>query len=178
MRQLTRTASAEPAVRRGAPGSLAGRIFVAALVTGLAAAAFVAEGGHGHSSAARLSAASTALKPAPPKPAPPKSAPPKPATITARGSVTCRSGSAVVGVWLVGLNGGSGWATWTASAAAPQVATFSRSIPAGDWSVHVGCGRSPASWLRASYSGYVSGTPRSFSCDDIPGQEQFGECSA
>jgi hypothetical protein len=178
MRQLTRTTPAEPAARRGAPGALAGRILAAALVTGLAAAAFVAESGHGDGSAARLSAASTALKPAPPKPAPSNSAPPQPVTITARGRVTCRSGSAVVGVWLVGLNGGSGWATWTASATAPQVATFSRSIPAGDWSVHVGCGRSPASWLRASYSGYVSGTAHSFTCDDILGQEQFGECSS
>jgi hypothetical protein len=243
--------------RRGTPGSAASRIVVAALVVGVAAIAVVAESGHGHSSAARLSSASAALRsgrsasgtrqapaaaysapavfapvlgpspapgparparprrgrpatgapaaaggtapapgrpaappalapkqkaaPLPKKPAPkpkPRPAPPQATTITARGSVTCLSGSAVEGVWLVGLNGGSGWATWTASATSPQFATFSRSIPAGRWSVHVGCGGSPASWKEAIYSGWVSGTPHSFTCDDIPGQGQFGECSA
>jgi hypothetical protein len=204
MRTPSRTPSAEPAsaaaataARRGSPGPAAGRIVVAALVTGLAATAVVAESGRGHSPVARLSAASAALRPGRSGPqtrqapaaaySPPavlaavlstRTALPKPTTITARGSVTCLSGRAVEGVWLVGLHGGSGWATWRASAAAPQFATFSRPIPAGRWSVHVGCGGSPLSWKAAIYSGWVSGTPRSFGCDDVPGLGQFGECSA
>jgi hypothetical protein len=183
--------------RRGTPGPVAGRIAVAALAAGAAALAIVAGGSHGHGPATRLSAASAQLRsggsgsatrqaaagsyPGPGAPAAVLStplAPPQATTITARGSITCQSGRAVTGVWLVGLNGGSGWATWTARATSPQFAAFSRSIPAGGWSVHVGCGGSPASWEEAIYSGWVSGTSHDFTCADIPGRGQYGRCSA
>jgi hypothetical protein len=120
--------------------------------------------------------------PAPAAPAAPvqhKSAPPRPApaTITATGHVTCLSGAAVEGVWVVGRNGGSGWATWQASAQTASYASFSRQVSRGDWEVHVGCGGSPATWKVATYSGWVSATA-SFTCDDIAGQGQYGQCSA
>ena len=107
--------------------------------------------------------------------APARQAPP-PATIVATGHVTCLSGSAVVGVWMVGLAGGSGWAAWTSSARSPEFASFNHRISNGTWAVHVGCGGSPASWHVATYSGLVSGTPHDFTCDDIQGQAQYGEC--
>jgi hypothetical protein len=101
---------------------------------------------------------------------------PPPATIDARGSVTCLSGAPVEGVWVVGRAGGSGWATWSASASAKEFASFGRKISNGAWEVHVGCGGSPQTWRAASYSGWVSGTSHSFTCDDISGQGRSGEC--
>jgi hypothetical protein len=113
---------------------------------------------------------------APRQPGQHKTAPPAPATITATGHVTCLSGAAVEGVWVVGRSGGSGWATWQASAQTASFASFSRQISNGDWEVHVGCGGSPSTWKVATYSGWVSGTS-GFTCDDISGQGQYGQCS-
>jgi hypothetical protein len=101
---------------------------------------------------------------------------PPPATIDATGSVTCLSGAPVEGIWVVGRAGGSGWATWSASASAKQFASFGRKISNGAWEVHVGCGGSPQTWRAATYSGWVSGTSHSFTCDDISGQGRSGEC--
>jgi hypothetical protein len=105
-----------------------------------------------------------------------KAAPPPPAIITVSGHVTCLSGNAVEGVWVVGLHGGSGWAPWISSAAHPSYASFKKSISNGAWEVHVGCGGSPPNWKVATYSGWATGTPHDFTCDDIPGQGRYGEC--
>jgi hypothetical protein len=112
-----------------------------------------------------------AARPAAAHPAPP------PAKIAASGQVTCLSGNAVEGVWVVGQGGGTGWAAWSPSGS-QSVATFSRTIPTSAWEVHVGCGGSPQSWQVATYSGWMTGTSQSITCDDISGQGQFGECLA
>jgi hypothetical protein len=110
-----------------------------------------------------------------PPPATTTKAPP-PATITVSGHVTCLSGKAVEGVWVVGAQGGSGWAPWTSSAARPSYASFHKDIANGAWEVHVGCGGSPASWQVATYSSQVTGAVHDFTCQDTPGQPRYGQC--
>jgi hypothetical protein len=117
-----------------------------------------------------------APKPARPAPKAVHPAPP-PAKIAASGQVTCLSGNAVEGVWVVGQGGGTGWAAWSPSGS-QSVATFSRTIPNSAWEVHVGCGGSPQSWQVATSSGWITGTSQGITCDDISGQGQFGECFA
>jgi hypothetical protein len=103
--------------------------------------------------------------------------PAPPPTIVASGEVTCQSGSAVEGVWVVSQDGqGTGWAQW--SAAGSSSASFSRTIDNNSWQVHVGCGGSPQSWKVSTFSSSFSGTPQDITCDDISGQSQFGECWA
>jgi hypothetical protein len=118
----------------------------------------------------------TKAKPPPVQQPPAAPPPPPPATINAAGHLTCLSGKAMVGVWVVGQAGGSGWAAWTSTAATPSYASFHRTINNGPWQVHVGCGGTPDSWKVATYSGWVTAVSPSFTCDDIPGHARYGEC--
>jgi hypothetical protein len=92
------------------------------------------------------------------------------------GKVMCISGDGVVGVWIDAKNGGSGWAKWIPTNGFPQQASFSFTLPKGGiYSVHVGCGGSPAKWRSDNRSSY--GLVRDFWCYDLKGQARYGTCS-
>jgi hypothetical protein len=98
------------------------------------------------------------------------------ATITPSGHVQCRSGNAVVGVWVEVKNGTSGWANWRAEANPARASFTYASIKTGPWQVHVGCGGSPQSWAVATYSIWTSTASASFTCDDVFGDSRYGQC--
>jgi hypothetical protein len=113
---------------------------------------------------------------------PPTKAPAKPPVTAApvthqiSGYVQCAT-MAVEGVWIAAVNGGSGWATWTALSS-PSTASYSYTLPdGGSYAVHAGCGGSPADWATTPDSDVVSGTVNDFFCHDVAGQPSFGFCS-
>lgn len=83
-------------------------------------------------------------------------APPHQATTVASTQATIITGvvecspdltKAVIGVWIVASNGGSGWAHYQLLPGHPNIALFDRTLPkGGSYVVHVGCGGTPAHW--------------------------------
>ena len=93
------------------------------------------------------------------------------------GSIQCQS-SSVEGVWVQAANGGSGWAPWISSAARPDYATYSYTLPhGGEYSLHIGCGGTTSSWKVATYSGYYGGTVNNFYCYDESGSSLYTYCA-
>ena len=93
------------------------------------------------------------------------------------GSIQCQSKS-VEGVWIQAANNGSGWAPWVSSAANPQFATYSYTLPyGGEYSVHVGCGGTTSSWAVAEYSSFYGGTVNSFYCYDESSSTLYTYCA-
>ena len=93
------------------------------------------------------------------------------------GSIQCES-SSVEGVWIQSANGGSGWAPWVSSAARSDYATYSYTLPeGGEYSVHVGCGGTTASWKVAEYSNFYGGTVNDFYCYDESGSSLYTYCA-
>jgi hypothetical protein len=85
------------------------------------------------------------------------------------GVVTCINGG-VVGVWIQGETSTSGWASWTM----PQIAgglskaAFSYTLNRGGrYQVHVGCGGNSKNWGVDAKSVYVTGSGKSFNCNNI-----------
>ena len=94
------------------------------------------------------------------------------APVTITGYVKCLPDATkrVVGVYVEGATGGSGWAGWHALPGQPNVAWFSRTLPNGSsYTVHVGCGGTPQHWELAitSLTG-VQGSGHTFTCYDAP----------
>ena len=93
------------------------------------------------------------------------------------GSIQCQSTS-VEGVWVQSANGGSGWAPWVSSAANPDHATYSYTLPkGGEYSLHVGCGGTTSTWKVAAYSDFYGGTVNDFYCYDESGSTLYTYCS-
>jgi hypothetical protein len=81
----------------------------------------------------------------------------------------------VEGVW-VATSKGSGYSPWTGQGDG-ATASFKYTLPLHEsYSLHVGCGGSPSSWQVATYSVTVSTAVNNFSCDDVPGQADYGTC--
>jgi hypothetical protein len=80
------------------------------------------------------------------------------------GQITCVDGLGVEGVWIVASNGGSGWASWWAPGMG--YANFSYTLPyGGAWTVHVGCGGTPAHWeYPTNGNSTTTSSYRSWSC--------------
>jgi hypothetical protein len=93
------------------------------------------------------------------------------------GSIQCQSTS-VEGVWVQSANGGSGWAPWVSSAANPDHATYSYTLPhGGEYSLHVGCGGTTSSWKVAEYSNFYGGTVNDFYCYDESSSSLYTYCA-
>jgi serine/threonine protein kinase len=100
---------------------------------------------------------------------------PKSTPMKISGSVSCISGNAVVGVY-VDASKGSGFSPWQGQGSG-ATATFQYTLPLKEsYSLHVGCGGSPSKWEVADYSVTVSTAVNNFSCDDVPGQSDYGTC--
>lgn len=86
----------------------------------------------------------------------------------------------VVGVWIVGSNGGSGWAHFQLLPGHPNIAVFDRTLPkGGSYVVHVGCGGTPAHWELALGSVTpVSDSGYHFTCYDSTADQNpyLGQC--
>src|SRR5712691_3066536 len=110
----------------------------------------------------------------------PSSAPSPPASpsfgpFNISGSVSCASGNAVVGVW-VAARKGAGFSGWHGRGNG-ATATFRYRLPRKEtYSLHVGCGGSTSSWQVATYSVTVTTAVNNFTCDDVPGQPNYGTC--
>lgn len=99
--------------------------------------------------------------------------------ITVIGTVSCRSGAPVTGVWV-------GWIeaiNWGAFAESPtqgprpgewEFVAHTPVVPT--WTVHVGCGGTPAVWAVRTQSGPFAANPIRLVCDDSPGQLGPGRC--
>ena len=96
--------------------------------------------------------------------------------IKVSGSIQCQSKN-VEGVWIQAAGGGSGWAPWVSSAAHATYATYSYTLPhGGDYSVHIGCGGTTASWAVATYSSFYGGTVNDFYCYDESSSSEYSVC--
>ena len=99
------------------------------------------------------------------------------AATSVSGSIQCQSTS-VEGVWVQSANGGSGWAPWVSSAANPDHATYSYTLPhGGEYSLHVGCGGTTSSWKVAEYSNFYGGTVNDFYCYDESSSSLYTYCA-
>ena len=70
------------------------------------------------------------------------------------------------------------WAPWVSSAANPDHATYSYTLPhGGEYSLHVGCGGTTSSWKVAEYSNFHGGTVNDFSCYDESSSSLYTYCA-
>lgn len=98
---------------------------------------------------------------------------------TVSGQVRCASGARVVGIYLDSGTPHSGFASFHPGDVA-SVASYAYSVPKGrEYSVHVGCGGTPAAWATDDRSDGVSGRTYSFVCDDqlaLARHSHYGTC--
>jgi hypothetical protein len=89
------------------------------------------------------------------------------------GEVHCESGAKVVGVWVQADNSDdSHFAAWKPIFNQESSADWSTTIPGGEkYSLHVGCGGTPASWGAEIRTDTVTGSGSAFNCNDLPNQE-------
>jgi hypothetical protein len=91
------------------------------------------------------------------------------------GSVSCTSGNAVVGVWVVARKG-AGFSPWKGYGN-KSAAAFWYTLPQKEsYSLHVGCGGTSSSWQVATHSVTVTTAVNIFTCDDVPGQANYRTC--
>lgn len=84
------------------------------------------------------------------------------------GSVSCVTGRAVEGIWVVANSGGSNWARMNVAGGTSSAVSWSYTLPnGGSYSLHVGCGGSPSSWASTSTSGNYSGGSGGMLCYDL-----------
>jgi hypothetical protein len=85
------------------------------------------------------------------------------------------SGNSVEGVW-VQASDGAGWAPWQGLGNG-STSNWWYTLPENEaYSLHVGCGGTPASWAVAVYTPTVTGSQNSFNCYDVAGQANYGTC--
>jgi hypothetical protein len=90
------------------------------------------------------------------------------------GTVTCGSGATVVGVWVEGFRGGSGFAALTGTG---PVARFAYHLPdGGPYQVRVGCGGTPGDWRATDVSAYLDDDGRALHCEDAREPGRDGAC--
>ncbi|MBS2540248.1 hypothetical protein KGQ20_46680, partial [Catenulispora sp. NF23] len=95
----------------------------------------------------------------------------------AGGTVTCVSGNAVEGVW-VQADQGSGFAAWQPTVSNGSTARYSLSLPLYEnYSLHVGCGGTPANWGWTVTTQDVGGNSNNFLCYDVQGEQSTGYCT-
>lgn len=81
------------------------------------------------------------------------------AELKVSGSVACRGGNAIVGVWVESTRGGSRWASMKRRSNASWIADYSARVTTSTPTsirLHVGCGGTPSKWLSNNRSGYFS----------------------
>ncbi|MEU4173435.1 chitinase [Streptomyces sp. NPDC026665] len=94
------------------------------------------------------------------------------------GLVHCESGRPIVGVWVQAAHssdshfaawrgiGDGAWADWWTD------------LPSNEsYSLHVGCGGTPASWASENKTGVYTGPSNSFTCNDVEGDRNRGKCT-
>jgi hypothetical protein len=83
------------------------------------------------------------------------------------GTVTCRSGDSVVGVWIqTRLGSDSGWADTVPIS--PDSARYEYVLSEGVYALHVGCGGTDKHWASDNRSAFVDGAKHDFVCIDRP----------
>jgi hypothetical protein len=94
------------------------------------------------------------------------------------GQVSCRSGGPVVGVWVQTTRSADArFADWK-PVGSRSTANWSTSLPRNEsYSLHVGCGGTPAKWSTSDTTGVFSGASNSFSCDDVAGDRNYLTCA-
>lgn len=91
-----------------------------------------------------------------------------------RGTVTCASGSEIVGVWIEAEAGGSGFAQRSNGGGGRSDFEFTLAS-GGRYRIEVGCGGTEQQWATNSQSPFVDGSQHSFVCDDSAANEQTTE---
>lgn len=92
--------------------------------------------------------------------------------------VSCRSGNAVVGVWVAQDTNAGLFATRDPQAARPPAADYRARIRAGvGYELHVGCGGTPSHWLVSANSGTTTAVSFTVQCQDIAGAPEYKTCS-
>jgi hypothetical protein len=91
------------------------------------------------------------------------------------GTATCASGAPVVGVWIEGFSGGSGFATLTGTDG--PATRFAYHLPdGGQYQVRVGCGGTPGDWHATDVSSYSDDGFRALVCEDSREAGRDGTC--
>lgn len=103
-------------------------------------------------------------------------APAKQETLSIRAS--CRSGNAVVGVWVAEDTNAGLFATRDPQAERPPAAAYSARIPAGvAYALHIGCGGTAGRWQVSANSGTTTAISLTVRCQDIAGVPAYKTCS-
>ncbi|WP_265566995.1 chitinase [Streptomyces hygroscopicus] len=95
------------------------------------------------------------------------------------GQVRCESGHPIVGVWVqTSHSADSRFAAWRGIGDG-STADWWTDMPENEsYSLHIGCGGTPASWATENKTGTNSGTSNSFDCVDIAGDPRYETCTA
>ena len=81
-----------------------------------------------------------------------------------------------MGVW-VAASSGSGFADWRPVDNGANTDYWYFLPEAEKYSLHVGCGRTPADWGMSASTPVVSGHHNSFNCYDVRGAKSYGTCT-
>ncbi|MEV0186739.1 chitinase [Streptomyces sp. NPDC050625] len=95
------------------------------------------------------------------------------------GQVRCESGQPIVGVWVqTSRSADSRFAAWRGIKDGSK-ADWWTDIPKNErYSLHVGCGGTPASWATENMTGTYAVPNKSFDCVDIAGDPRYETCTA
>ncbi|WP_260609403.1 chitinase [Streptomyces sp. WAC 01325] len=94
------------------------------------------------------------------------------------GLVHCESGRPIVGVWVEAANASdSHFAAWRGIGDGAYADWWTDLPSDQSYSLHIGCGGTPASWASENKTAAYSGTSSSFSCNDIEGAPNRGKCT-
>ncbi|MFF2519820.1 chitinase [Streptomyces sp. NPDC058086] len=113
------------------------------------------------------------------KPSSQPSSQPSVTPIRIAGQVRCESGNPIVGVWVqTSHSADSRFAAWRGVGDGAK-ADWWTDIPENErYSLHIGCGGTPASWATENMTGWHSGPKNSFDCVDIAGDPRYETCTA
>ncbi|GGV74348.1 hypothetical protein GCM10010512_27570 [Streptomyces thermoviolaceus subsp. thermoviolaceus] len=94
------------------------------------------------------------------------------------GQVRCESGRPIVGVWVqTGTASDSRFAAWRGLGDG-STADWWTDLPKNErYSLHIGCGGTPASWASENMTGTYTGPHNSFDCNDLDGDPSRGTCT-
>jgi hypothetical protein len=92
---------------------------------------------------------------------------PQAATRSLTLDITCRSGNAVVGVWVENASGASGWAQRSGPSGSAGGRFIFRQLFDADYEVRVGCGGNADDWGVVARSARSRWSYRRMLCDDV-----------
>jgi hypothetical protein len=97
---------------------------------------------------------------------------------TVSGLASCRSGRAVVGIWIAEDTNVGLFANRSPEPKDPSTTVYNATIPVGvGYQLHVGCGGSPQNWAMSASTGNTTTARLAVRCDDVKSDPEYGTCS-